>query len=482
MNAAVKTSALLLAALTLLFLMAPPATPQETWEVAPRSYTDPSTGASTPSEFSIQDVIGANRWSSSGKNRPRLCEPGDTLQCEEGEYRHFRFTHTYDEGGEVDPTITVKGIGHETVIIPNEVGGSQTCYLEWGGGVALRSLTLLGDDTAAFYTENPWSKRWNGAHPGFRDVLLHSVDIDCGFNFETGNGPRNKWAVFGYGLGPSAYRAPGYVEENVHIRGVFHEHGHYFHNSQGGDGRSAGGASSPGSQGHGGMYFYRGSVIGAGRTAFQFTARQGEGPPGSGNVYIGDYLIEDVCMNDGGSAITIAGGHDGTFWLRNVVCKLGCNPDIHPDYADRVTGCVVAHRGGDSYPVKPRLVISGGRYVVGRENPGKGSFRRPSLNLGNLAYLRIEHAEVWSHPGTREALWIDLDSIDEVELCLSCDIRGDVAYVRNGEVHRFKDDDDGEWNGSAYRAMHRELWPPEPSKEWDDGRGAGGYGTLRDRR
>ena len=409
-----------------------------TWKISPDGYTSPEK-VYTPSGAPLQDVEGADRWSSSSRNRPRLCRPGDVLEVASGDYRNFRITHTYDRAG-LDDFIRIIG-GFDLAgpsprprILPNSVGGSQTFYLEWGGAHEIRGLDIIGDDMAGFFTERPQAERWHGEHPGFRDIRFFDTNILGGFSFEANEGPHCKWGALTYELGRSAYAAPGFVFHDGEVSGIRKEHAWYMHNTIGD------------------CSFQRVKIKGCGRTGFQFANRQGEGPEGKGDIYIADSVIEDVGlqMSGGGSAITIKGGHVGTYLLKNVKVKQGGNPDIHPDFSDNITGCVVAHKGGDAWDAKPSLMIgAGSKFVMGKVNPGKGAARRPAVDVANLKLFKMRNSIIEVGVNAREALVIDPDTIDKIQLDDSNTVLGNCQWGEDKypDPHR---------NGQGYRDMIQE--------------------------
>lgn len=391
---------------------------------------------------SLQAIIGANRWSSSSYNLPRKCLPGDTIWMSPGEHPFFRLTHSYDETG-IDKQIHIRALdpANRPIIIGNPVTGSQTLYAEWAGGFSLKDMVLKGDDISMFQSENPSSKRWNGSHPGNRDIFLDNVDMDGGFNHLTNEGPRNKWGALVYEMGKTAYPPrEGFVWRNSRWGGIYKEHAMYQHNAQGN------------------QRFENLKIRGCGRTAFQFANRAGEGPDGYGNITFERCVVKDVCLEDGGggSAFTFKGNHNGKYHLIDCGVQLGCDDRLHPEFQRNITGSLVAHKS-KSAPSRytKELELEDCHFEVGKHFVGEGSARRANLDISHTGTFKMHGCKVISHPGTREALRIDPDTVGNLILDQSNEVRGDVIY--GDKTWR-----DPQMSGEAYRKLLIHLGDYKP--------------------
>lgn len=412
----------------------------EIWRCTPDSWTDPE-GRTEATEAPIQKVIGGNRWSSAGKQVPRLCRPSASVVLSPGPYKHFRVTHDYPDPGK---WIHIRSDGSARPWVEgNPVGGSQTMYLEWGARHIFSGIDFHHDDQAILLTENPFSDRWGegNPHPGFEDIHFANCNVLGSFDFTTMVGPSVKWGFRAYGLGRSTQNdMPGFSFVRGRVTGIKKEHAFYFSTQQGD------------------IVFDRVFIQGCGRTGFQFTARNSEGGTSHGNTYIRDCIVRDTCLEaqGGGSAITIKGNHRGTFFLDNVNVEQGGNPMIHPEVQKNITGCLVAHKGGDAEGPKPDLLIGrNSRFVMGKHFKGEGSARRPCVDLSNLRRLKVSKTKITAFPGAREALVLDADTIDHIDMDNSNDVLGTVVIKKDGVAHVFKDP---QFRGDGYIAAMNFLY------------------------
>ena len=416
------------------------------WKVGKDQYKDPVRALWVPSGWPVMDVIGANRWSTSSRNRPRLCAPGDTvLLSPRVRHRHFRVTHTYDEGAERDSQITVRAPhGEERAVIDrNPVGGSHTLYVEWGGGFTFQGLRILADDIAGFMTERPASDRWEGRHPGFRDLFLRDCVIDGEYDFTIDAGFKSKWGLLTYELGRSAYHGTaGFGVYDTRIQNIYHEHGGYLHNCLGA------------------VTFQDCRFVRLGRSGLQFTWRTEEGPQGSGAILIQDSFFQDCGINDGTSAISIKGGFDGQIVLNRCKVLQGIHPrDLAPPYRENVTGALVVHEGGGSHPAKPEVAVIDSWFSM---SGGKGSYRRPCVDVSHCKTFLLHRSKVFATEDSREALKIDADSIDNIKLTKDNIVQGDCTLRRNGEEKTWRVANDSiEGRRLPYKKLRLALYGPE---------------------
>ena len=389
----------------------------------------PSAGEEGPMDSCLEWLLGTMLHSSAGKRRPGVASAGDVIILRDGSYRHFRNTHPY-RGPE---PITIAALNSGKVRIrPNPVGGSQTHYVEAGHNVITRGLVFGGDDLSAIQNENAFSKRFENdpdAEENYlsSDVHFQNCDIDGGWDFRTATGVRNKWGGLHYFLGRTRKERGtiGWSWRGGRMTGIAKEHiVGYIHGLRGN------------------VEYSDLWVDGAGRTAFQFTGRQGEGPPSAGNVLVKNVVAQNTGLEQGGggACLSIKGGGRYKVFLDHVVMRQGCDDTLHPVYHDNVVGNVVAHMPDDAHQWQPSLVMSNSRMVMGLKLPGRGSARRPNVDLAHLELCRLRgHNEIWCGPGTREALVLDLDTIGRLALEGTQDIQGDVLIKHHGRNIAFKD-------------------------------------------
>lgn len=387
------------------------------WILTPSSIVETASGALTSTDNPIQDVIGANKWSTASKNRPAKIERGDLIHLLPGEYHHFRNTHTYDENG-TDPTTRIVAPDRAT-ILANPVGGSQTHYVEWDGGWMFENLDFVGDDLAAEFSENPASARWDGSHPGFRDLTWINCTIQGNWNAETmpdKPDSASKWGILNYQMGKSATPSqPGWQWIGGTIEGIWTEHAAYFHNIQGD------------------ILFEDVKIRWCGRTAFQMANRVGEGPAGVGNLTFRDVEVEDVALQDGGggSAFSFNGRHTGQILMERVKVFLGANPNLAAPRNKNITGALVIHAGGDTQDApNGDVVVKDCHFQVGPAFAGEGSARRGNIQVRECRSFWLEGTTVHQlGDNPREAL--DIDStvvVDKLYLDPSNDIVGECIF------------------------------------------------------
>ncbi len=398
------------------------------WVLTPSSCRNVATGETINTGSPVQDVFGADQWSSSGKNRPELKTPGDVIELTPGDYEHFRITMSYDRkpGVErvnshsdyqfgIDPQTVIRASQPGTVRVqPNPVGGSQTHYLEWGGAVTYEGLTFVGDDTMGVGSERPASLRWN-FHQGFRDFWFYDCNLEGGFNFETNTGPDCKWGVLTYEMGRSAYDKPGWIWSGGSITGIREEHANYFHNVLGD------------------ILVENMTMKWCGRTAFQMANRIGEGPAGVGDLTFRNVYVEDVCLQDGGggSAFSFNGRHTGTILMDNVTVRLGANPNLHERWNQNITGALVIHAGEDTDDLpNGHVIVKDCDFQVGPHFVGKNSARRGNIQVDecmSFSLINTRVAQLGNNP--REALDIEPDRVrDYMIFDDDCEIIGECIY------------------------------------------------------
>jgi hypothetical protein len=424
----------------------PEPTEPEQWFVAPAYYYPLYKGErSTSSSSPIQDVIGANTWSSSSKNRPRKCATPATINLTAGDHPHFRITHTASPD---DRPIRIVGQGPGTRIMPNSVGGSQTLYAENCQYHELANLTIVGDDMAALMTENPSSKRFDSwdERPVTRDLKLFDVNIDGGWdhsisiedNLALGR-TRCKWGLQSYELGTSRSHKWGFDWMRGVLRGIFKEQFGYFHTPKGTVRLS-------------GLNAY-----GCGRSFAQIACRDSEGGAGEGKFLIENCTIADTCLQPGGggSAISLNGNYKGILHVRDTVIKLGCTKSLHSDYSDNITGCFVAYSGkndeGDLGPRNKEVVLEGNTFEVGEHYPGKGSARRTNVSVGMTDVFRMRGTKIVQHQDAFSIALEVKETTGHVEFGYGNEVIGDVIYKGQKFI-------DPQRNGAGYQEMRKNVF------------------------
>lgn len=446
----------------------------------------------SPRQPTITSLWGADRWSTASRNRQpaRGLEPGSVAVLAPGLYQDFRITRTFDcdpwprdENGNLklglknadkiqpsqitfgmDPmSYLVAEVPGTVIIQPNPVGGSSTHYLEWGGAITYEGIVFRGDDLAAFMTENmkqdhEWQEK--------RDVRLINCRIDGGWNAITGamKYGQTKWGMLTYGLGLSSLNDAGFMwirTQDVYewdAEGIWDEHIAYHHNVR---------ALTPD---HVAMLIQGIRARWAGRTFFQLVNRLEEMsdavqvPPGlpmrgQGRVIIRDCYVEDVCLQQGGggSAITIAGNHDGVIEITDTTVMLGCNPEL-AIRTENITGALVVYSGGgaDGQPTR-EVIVKGCKFHVGKVFKGEGSARRGNIQVSDCGTFRLIDTEVWNYEGTREAIDLELSTVERVILDDDCDVRGDILIEGFDPFRDTDEDADGLPDGNAWKAALEAL-------------------------
>ena len=397
------------------------------WILSPNAILETSTGFVTATDNPIQDCIGADQWSSSGKNRDSMFTRGDVIELGQGDYHHFRITLSTDmiPGVEkvTDPSHVDWGRDPQTIIrapqgatiLNNPVGGSQTLYLEWGGAFSFEGLTFTGDDLMGVGSERPSSARFD-YHQGFRDFEFINCSIAGGWNAESWvEEPKNKWGVLNYEMGQSARGVPGWIWKGGEIWGIWDEHGNYFHNTIGD------------------VLIEDLKIKWCGRTAFQFANRIEEGPAGVGDWTFRDVDVEDVCLQDGGggSAFSFNGRHEGTIFLERVKVYLGANPNLAAPRNKNITGALVVHAGEDTNDLpNGHVIVSDCDFQVGPHFVGEGAARRGNIQVrecDSFTLINTRVAQLGDNP--REALDISPNLVvGEIILDASNEIIGECIW------------------------------------------------------
>ena len=422
-------------------------------------------------------LFGADRWSSTSKNGQPLIQHrpmvGERAAVMPGTYENFRMTRTYD----VDPLIAdpshwdgtriIYGLKNSTKIQPNEItwgldpqfllysadpdnkaiiAGGRT-YLEWMGAITLKDLILRGPvehtNSAITQTENP--KMEQGEWQGHRDIEIINCEVDGQFTFYNAKNAigheENRWGHQNFSAGRSSRGTYGFICDGGSVHGIDDEHAFYFHCILGTlpDGTLDDGAPAVLLKGL--------NIKHCGRTAVQVVCRWNEQDEttGRGHILLQDLNVEDVCLESGGggSAFTMAGNHRGIYEINGCTVKLGCDPNLHPDYQANITGAVVVWEGGGSSGVTCKeVVIKNSHFEVGQYFPGEDSARRTNVNVAFCDKFTMMNTTIKQWPGASDALRIG-DDVPEVFLERSCVVIGDIKM--DGITYH-----DHDYNGQAW--------------------------------
>jgi len=362
--------------------------PDADWVLGPDYIENIRTGEITYSQTPLLDCWGAQHWSSSSKNRPSMRQRGDYIMLTPGSYGPpNRFTSDFNPADPI--TVIAAEVPGTVMMMPVPMGGSDNCYIEWDSKIEFRDLKFLGASRATIKSENPSSRRWNGRHPGFWDLAWYNCDVDCGYDFHNDLGPRNYlWLGHFYETGRSSIPGQyGFIWSGGTLNGPHQEHIFYFHNAQGNH------------------LLENLTVYGAGRTFLQDVGRLSEGPRSVGDFLVQNCYVEDVClqMGGGGSAISLHGGHDGSFHFLNVTVKLGCDPNLHARFQPNITGAFVSYHGKGIGPLKPNtreVIVEGCHFEVGEHFKGD----RPVMDIGAVDTLILKDSTIISHTNSPPAL------------------------------------------------------------------------------
>ena len=459
---------------------------------------------------------GADRWSSSGKNRHSLPgrRPGDVLFLGSGEYEHFRVTRSFDlhlKAIKKNPTRWVtddrtytylwedktlrlglnnrdhaKGFwaedgshywawGHDkqTWMIgdvdstgyPTTVVSGGRTYLEWAGAISFANIVFKGPTGSGgtegiLQTENPY------VHDSKGNKRRQA------YNWPEPGSVYGEWQGF---------RDLEFV--NTYVDGEWDFINNRGQKSKWGCmtyrvGRSSRGSNIAGFRWHGGgisgikgehcFYFHnvhamqpthmavhlKDLTLGPSeRTAVQFVARESEGPNGSGRIILENITVRNVCLEQSG------GGYAFTFAGnhngRVVLRNIDCWLGDGTISTDNVTGGFVSHAGGGSggRPTKA-IVIEDSTFRVGPLT-GRGSARRANLQVGDVKFFTLRNTTVIQADGAREAVSFDY-GIKNATLGNN-DVRGDVRLGPN-QIWRDADSDGDGWDdGCAWKDFIKEC-------------------------
>ena len=375
-----------------------------TWELSPNAVTDLSTGAVKVGDEVLVNLWGGDNISSSSKNRPPLAPEGSIVDMLAGEYSamHRRSCSWADP----DNPIVVRSVGGPVYINPKPASGSDAIYFEFGG-----AAHFLGSSSAPFIfgpssrasikSEDPYSERWGGRHPGFANVRAENFEINGGFDWYADLGPKNSWGMHTYG--PS-----GWIFREGLIHDIRQEHGGYHHNvmSWGPDDI--------------GLILENVRHERLGRTGLQVVNRPAEygvaHPDGTGVIEVRDCSFVDCGINDGGSAITLD-GHGGKVLIDGCYIETGCTafPSILATGGtvpldQRCNGGIVIDGSGSDRERRARhTTISNISGLVGFHHPGLRPFKRAFWQMSYADYVKVDGVSVAMAPDTDPLLIWSVD-------------------------------------------------------------------------
>ena len=252
-----------------------------------------------------------------------------------------------------------------------------------------------------------------------RNLHFKNCEVDGQWNAETNAHPagvgRSKWAVHTNQVGWSEIEGtPGFSWVGGSLRGIGWEHLFYHHNPR---------AKSKDAIA---ILISGVEMRWAKRTAIQVVSRDYEGPVGRGQIVIEDCTIDDVCIGQGGqgSALTFAGRLDGHVQVHRVTCRLGSNPNLHPDLRNNITGSFVSYAGGGSDGIPTdEITISGCHFETGLVYKGD----RTNVSIANVGKFSLINTSIHTFQGVK-SLEIDVDTVDEIVLDSRCEVIGPVVF------------------------------------------------------
>jgi hypothetical protein len=381
-------------------------------------------------------------------------QAGATIWLDPGDYPPFTIgfqssspANAARAGGEPGNPVTVEGSGPGVRILGNEGDTIAIDQRVDNGWITFRNLTIVPGRRAGvmFYQRGGDGK----AHRGYTFEDCHILGA---YDFDTGQGKRTKWAVWGQGV--ADFRFAG-VTAPARIENISEEHAFYLQNLQG-----------P-------VTIENVHARDLGRTFCQFTAREKEGPPSTGDVTVRDCVIEDACIAQadgfkGGSAITLCGRAEGTFLFERNVYRAGFRPERQRFTTKGLpygTGAFTAWEEGQG-GMNGTLILRDNQFVFA---PGCGD--RPVVSIGGCERVLIVGDNRFTSGGKQAAL--SLDPVNNqgkpisspngpTFVALATTIEGDVLVAgKRADAARL----------AELRLEKKEEAPPPPETPVDDGGG-----------
>ena len=422
----------------------PPVDPPSNPPVAGVPNPEPPTG---PADI----VVEPGRYTIAGSTAALTSEPmrqaynraswGDVIDVKPGRVGKFKVEKNVS-GATKNAPIVFRG-SPGAMVNMNPSGGSAS--MGWGDRSIAHTwfydIDFEADDRASLLTNNPKRDGWT--YPGVRFYRC-SFGVN-GWSWLTGAGIQNKWGLLTYALDDVWFVGCDFGP-------IQKEHTVYSHNHAGN------------------VYFVGCHLFQSGRTAFQFACRPGEGPAGTGDIWLVDNLAEINCkqMGGGGYGISMNGGCPETdLYVIRHRSSLG-NPNVVPKGLDEVCGAISVHQGEhtQSYGGVGNVWVEGCEFSRG-PRVGKGSSRRPEMKFEeNIESLTIVGTTCTEVVGTAEGLsiqpngWVNPKAlgqaypttIGKVVLDRGNQIAGDCLW--GSKTFKDRDSDgDGLLDGDGYRAM-----------------------------
>ena len=316
-------------------------------------------------------------------------QPGQTIWLDPGVYPAFTIglkssspANAPTSGGTPEQPIVIQGKAPGVRIVGADgdtIGIDQRIANGW---ITFRNLTIVpGKRSGVLFYQRTDGK----VHRGY---AFEDVHILGEFSFDTNQGKRTKWGVWGQAL--ADFRFVG-VSAPARIENLSEEHAFYLQNCQGS------------------ITIENVHAKDLGRTFCQFTNRTGDGAPGIGDVIVRNCVVEDACIAQGdgykgGSAFTLAGRHQGAFLFENNVYRAGFRKErlrLTSAGLPYGTGAFMAWEA-DRAGLNATLVLRDNQFLFA---PGTGD--RPVVSIGGCQQVLVLGENRFVSGGTQPALALD---------------------------------------------------------------------------
>jgi len=116
----------------------------------------------------------------------------------------------------------------------------------------------------------------------------------------------------------------------------------------------------------------------------------------------------------------------GLIDINGCTVKLGCDPDLHEDYQENITGALVVWEGGGASGVTTKeVMVKNCHFEVGEFFPGKNAAKRTNVNIAFTDKFTMMNTTIKQWPDTAPALSFGSD-VPEIILERTCVVIGDV--------------------------------------------------------
>jgi len=319
----------------------------------------------------------------------RLAGPGSMVRLAQGDYPGFTLgfnnrakNNAKTAGGAPGAPVVVQGQGRVR-LLPMGRGDTISIHQDVANGhFVFRNLEIIpGSRAGVLFFIQPAGR----VH---RDFAFEDCHILGSWDHRTGKGATSKWGIWAHSL--DGFRFEG-VNLPSRVERIRWEHGFYIENPCG-----------P-------VTIANVRAKELGRTFCQFTAREKEGPPGSGPITVRDCVVSDCGLSrgdafKGGTAFTLAGRITGTTLIERNTYRAGFDPSLRGlthGGAPYGTGALVAWQGGERVP-NGVLVLRDNDFAFA---PGCGD--RPVVSLGGCRRVVMAGSNRFSSGGNAPALAID---------------------------------------------------------------------------